>query len=210
MGATPKNKGGGVSEKQNYGTPWCFFNFCEEQVRKVTGYGFDKDLCAEPSNYKVFDYFTKEQDALRQSWKGIRNGWLNPEYAKTKPFIYKAYDEWKKNGITIFALIPNNSCTEYYVDCVKWAQTWKITGRVEFYEPGTEIAEGANPNSMVLAIFSDHQFIMGDMEGNENFLSWKEIKRLYPDVPQFKRKKQDDATVKRLEEQLLMNLDSNG
>lgn len=206
MSGKQLNKGGGVSEKQNYGTPWTFYNFCNEQVEKATGSGFDKDVCAEWNNCKHPDYFTEEDNSLMQSWKGIKNAWCNPEFAKSKHFVPKAFDEWKENQVTTVLLIPVSSCTYHFRDCVARGQVWFIFGRIGFYEPDTEVAKGQNPQSMALVVFSDYKFEMGDMSGQLNYLSWPEIDRIYPDEPPFMRTQGGEYTERKLEKQMIIDL----
>ena len=61
-------------------------------------FDFDLDACASPTNAKCPRYFTKEQDALRQSWHGTV--WMNPPYGdEILPFMQKAYEESVAVGV---------------------------------------------------------------------------------------------------------------
>lgn len=57
-------------------------------------YSFTTDLAANPSNAKCGHYFTEEDDALKQSWLGLR-GFCNPPYSNglQNKFTKKAYEE---------------------------------------------------------------------------------------------------------------------
>lgn len=54
------------SKKMDWATPQKFFDDLNSEFH------FTLDPCADSSNHKCENYFTQEQDGLRQSWGGDR------------------------------------------------------------------------------------------------------------------------------------------
>lgn len=69
------NKGMFSSKTDQWETPQDFF---EELDRE---FHFDLDPCADETNHKTPEYFTKEQDGLLQDWSG-RRVFCNPPYGR--------------------------------------------------------------------------------------------------------------------------------
>jgi len=81
-------------------------------------------------------------DSLNQEWVGAKGNkldvWCNPPHTKTKQFVKKAYEQWKKHNINIMMIIPANSvCTEYAKKYIyKNAKCYPIFGRIRFWKDG--------------------------------------------------------------------------
>jgi phage N-6-adenine-methyltransferase len=91
---------------------------------------FDLDACASPANAKCPRYFTKEQDALRQSWHGTV--WMNPPYGdEIGAFMQKAYEE-SLAGATVVCLVPSRTDTRWWHGYAKRGQISFLRGRVKF------------------------------------------------------------------------------
>lgn len=73
------------SQSVEWATPQDFFDKLNEMFH------FELDVCATPENAKCTRYFTKEQDGLKQEWKGTC--WMNPPYGRViGAWIKKAYE----------------------------------------------------------------------------------------------------------------------
>jgi len=123
-----KFKGLFSSLSPEYPTPdWLFKKLDEE-------FHFDLDPAATPENAKCPNYYTKEQDGLRQPWYG--NVFLNPPYGKEiKKWMKKAYEEVKvyKRANVVVALIPSRTDTSWWHDYVMKADEIRfIRGRLRF------------------------------------------------------------------------------
>lgn len=53
---------------------------------------FTLDVAASPHNAKCRDYFTPDDDGLKQPWDG--SVWCNPPYSDCGAWVRKAWDEW--------------------------------------------------------------------------------------------------------------------
>ena len=77
---------------------------------------FDLDPATAPSNpMDAKRFFTKQDDALKQEWKGS-NVYLNPPYGRIiSKFIDKAILEWESgNAQRIVMLLPSRTCTKWF------------------------------------------------------------------------------------------------
>jgi len=92
---------------------------------------FDLDACASPENAKCERYFTREQDALKQEWKGTV--WMNPPYGRrrTEVFMAKAHES-SLAGATVVCLVPARTCTAWWHDHAKQGTVMFLRGRLRF------------------------------------------------------------------------------
>ncbi len=167
MGKTIENLGGGKGD-QNYGTPRYFYEYFNEY------FGFTRDCCADEINHKHEKYWSKQDNALEQSWKD-EILWCNPPFGQIADFAEKAYNELQKHGTTTVMITPNYSGTFYYQDYISKAQIWHITGRIRFQLPGRQELAGENPNYMIIVVFSPRRCRMGNMSGEVNLLNLQKI-----------------------------------
>jgi len=89
-------------------TPQDFF----DELNKEFNFGLD--ACALPSNAKCANFFTPEQDGLKQDWTGHGAVFLNPPYGREiGKWIKKAHEEAQK-GATVVALLPARTDTRWF------------------------------------------------------------------------------------------------
>jgi len=116
------------SETHTWETPIDLFN----SVNAV--YNFTLDACAEDLTAKVVNYYTKEQDALIQDWKGVV--WCNPPYGRQQgKFVLKAIEEVVKgNAKTVVCLIPSRTDTKLWQEHIfkHASEVFFIKGRLRF------------------------------------------------------------------------------
>lgn len=99
-----------LSKKHNWETPQDFFDRYDRQ------YHFEIDVCATKKNAKCKKYFTKKNNGLKQSWKGVC--WMNPPYGREiGRWVSKAWHEAQK-GNTIVALLPARTDTKWFHDWI--------------------------------------------------------------------------------------------
>lgn len=139
------------SKKQDWATPIEFINWAvEEGVMCQPTF----DVAAAPHNAKAPKYFTKEDNALIQSWpSGVL--FCNPPFGnELKLFISKALDElWAgPEKMEVWFLIPARVDTIWFHELV-WPnaeEIYFIRGRLNFLEHGKEKKANATfPNMLV-------------------------------------------------------------
>jgi phage N-6-adenine-methyltransferase len=69
-------------------------------------------VCATPENAKCANYFTTEQDALRQEWTG--SVFCNPPYGPEISRWLKKALESSQHGGTVVCLVPARTDTAWW------------------------------------------------------------------------------------------------
>jgi phage N-6-adenine-methyltransferase len=91
------------------------------------------DVCASKKNAKLDNYWTIEQDALKQDWIG--NCWMNPPFSRNlNKWVKKACRDSNEFGGTKVCLVPVRSNTKWWAEVVKFAEIRFIIGEVNFNE----------------------------------------------------------------------------
>lgn len=97
----------------------------------IKEFSLTKDVCADENNYKLPDYWTKEDDALSKSWRG--NCWMNPPFDKNiNKWVRKACNDAEEFGGTKVCLIPVRSNTKWWAEVCQKAEIRFINGEVNF------------------------------------------------------------------------------
>lgn len=108
-------------------------------------YGFNLDACATPQNAKCKRYFTKEQDGLKQEWRGVV--WMNPPYGRQiGKWIKKAYESCL-DGAIVVCLVPSRTDTAWWHDYCMRGEIEFIRGRLKF---GGSIDNAPFPSAIVI------------------------------------------------------------
>lgn len=116
------------SAKEDWETPQDFFDALDREFH------FDLDPCADDTNAKCADYYTKEQNGLLKDWGG-RCVFCNPPYGRTSTgeWIKKCYEEAQKPGTVVVALIPARTDTKFFHEYIYHkAEIRFIKGRLHF------------------------------------------------------------------------------
>lgn len=118
------NSGLFTSTTDLWATPQGFF----DEYNHI--YQFDLDVCATPENAKCSRYFTKEQDGLKQDWKGAC--WMNPPYGREiGNWVKKAYES-SLGGALVVCLLPARTDTAWFHDYCAKGNIKFIRGRLKF------------------------------------------------------------------------------
>lgn len=95
-------------------------------------FGFTFDLCANHENAKCHRYFTKETDALAQSWLPGEVYWMNPPYGHgIGVWVERAYHA-SQRGATVVCLLPASVSTAWFHDYCQRGEVRFVRGRVKF------------------------------------------------------------------------------
>lgn len=92
------NAGLFTSKSDEWATPQDFFDKLNDEFH------FILDVCATAENAKCKRYFTKEQNGLKQEWKGVC--WMNPPYGRQiSLWVYKALESARGGRqLSVFSL----------------------------------------------------------------------------------------------------------
>ena len=114
------------SKSDEWETPEATFRKLDQE------FGFDLDPCASDNNHKCEEYYTKEQDGLKQSWEG-RRVWCNPPYGRQiAKWVEKAHQE-SQRGALVVMLIPARTDTKWFHEWIYGkAEIRFIRGRIKF------------------------------------------------------------------------------
>lgn len=91
---------------------------------------FDLDACATHENAKCDKYFTVDDDALKQDWRGTV--FMNPPYGREiEAFMCKAYEESLKDA-TVVCLVPARTDTRWWHHYARRGKIIYLRGRLKF------------------------------------------------------------------------------
>ncbi len=94
-------------------------------------FSFSLDPCACASNAKCRNFFTREQDGLRQAWTG-HTVFMNPPYGRViGRWIEKAY-QTSREGSLVVALLPARTDASWWHDYVMKGEIRLLRGRLTF------------------------------------------------------------------------------
>lgn len=137
--------------KQDVETP---ANFINAVVRRFGALAWD--LAASAENAKAPQFFTPQQDSLKQHWHLIMiEGWcwLNPQFGNIEPWVKKCAIESAK-GARILLLVPAS------VDSNWWAyHVHPFASTVLFLRPRLQFVGHKDPfpKGLALCVYDGHQ-----------------------------------------------------
>ena len=129
------------SKTDLWSTPIDFYRYYGEK------YSLNLDVCATDENAKCENYFTIEDDGLKQDWSQHGNVWMNPPYGREIiHWMKKAYEESLK-GVTVVCLVPSRTDT-------KWWHEYAMKGDIEFIRGRLKFGNSKNsapfPSAIVI------------------------------------------------------------
>ena len=113
------------SKTELWETPQSFFDALNAEFK------FTLDACATPENTKCTQFYSPEQDGLKQEWSG--SVWCNPPYGRQiHLWIRKAYES-SLTGATVVMLIPARTDTKIWHELIfPHAEVRFVPGRLKF------------------------------------------------------------------------------
>jgi phage N-6-adenine-methyltransferase len=110
------------SATDDWATPQAFFDEWNSY------FDFDLDACADDHNAKCANYYTKEDDALKQPWSG--RVWMNPPYGREiEQWMHKAYN---CGAEVVVCLVPARTDTKWWHNYAKKGDVFFLKGRLKF------------------------------------------------------------------------------
>ena len=135
------------SDRQDWATPQALFDVLDRE------FYFALDAAASVSNTKCREFYSKEDDALTQSWcVGAGEAvWLNPPYGREiGKWIKKAYEESQK-GFPVVCLTFCRTDTRWWHDyAMRAAEIRLVPGRITFVG-----ADAGAPAPSCLLVFDE-------------------------------------------------------
>jgi len=127
-------------------TPQYVFDYLDHEFH------FDLDVCATHYNAKCKEYYTKEDDGLKQPWFGTV--FMNPPYGRTiDKWVAKAVEYAKNGGVTV-AVLPSRTDN-------RWWQTFVMQSTEIRFVQGRFNFDGYNscaPFPTAIAIFGTPKY----------------------------------------------------
>jgi phage N-6-adenine-methyltransferase len=123
--ARVRNDGRWHSRGSDWATPSELFYKLDDEFH------FSLDVCASDWNFKKRNYFTEEQDGLKQDW-GNNVCWMNPPYGKAlNDWMEKAWQSYLKGAIVV-CLVPSATDTEWWHKFAMRGEIRFLRGRPRF------------------------------------------------------------------------------
>lgn len=115
-----------TSNSEEWATPQDFYDQLDREFR------FTLDPCSTDENAKCGKHYTKEQDGLKQDWKG-ETVFCNPPYGrKVGAWVKKCYEHSLRGGVAVL-LIHARTDTAWFHDWIYGkAEIRFVRGRLHF------------------------------------------------------------------------------
>ena len=135
------------SKTDMWATPQEFYDKLNDE------FNFTLDPCATEDNAKCDNFFTVDDDGLKQDWSG-NIVFCNPPYGRAiKEWVKKSYEESLKNNTTVVMLIPSRTDTIYFHEFIYGkAEIRFIKGRLKFGD-----AKNSAPFPSVVVIYRNNE-----------------------------------------------------
>lgn len=135
------------SGKDDWETPQKFFDELNEE------FNFTLDPCCTHENAKCQKHYTIDENGLEQDWGG-ETVFCNPPYSKKggqDKWVRKCYEESKKPGTMVVALLPVRTDTQRFHDYILGkAEIRFVRGRLYFEVGGVGVGRAPFPNMVCI------------------------------------------------------------
>jgi phage N-6-adenine-methyltransferase len=134
------------SQSPNWETPPALFRMLDAE------FGFELDVCATARNAKCAKFFSPEDDALKQEWRGVC--WMNPPYGRDiGAWMAKAYCS-SLQGATVVCLVPARTDTQWWHEFAMRGEIRFLQGRLKF-----ENAPTSAPFPSAIVVFRPKRYL---------------------------------------------------
>lgn len=130
-------------DRDSWRTPPWLFAFL------FTRFGpFSLDVAADQDNALCQDYFTRDRDALTQSWLSL-NAFCNPPFSKPLPWVEKAIAEAER-GASVTMILPTHRNERWAALARRATERIEFEGRVNYLRPDGSPSGGNSGGTQVL------------------------------------------------------------
>jgi phage N-6-adenine-methyltransferase len=106
---------------------------------------FNLDVASNRSNRKCSEYFDLHTDGLAHSWQSHRV-WCNPPFSHLRPWVEKAWEEYRAGCELIVMLLPANRCEQpWWQDLIEPYRDSRGPIETRFYRGRFNFASPENP-----------------------------------------------------------------
>ena len=135
------------SKTDMWATPQEFYDKLNDE------FNFTLDPCATEDNAKCDNFFTVDDNGLKQDWSG-NIVFCNPPYGRAiKEWVKKSYEESLKKNTTVVMLIPSRTDTIYFHEFIYGkAEIRFIKGRLKFGD-----AKNSAPFPSIVVIYRNNE-----------------------------------------------------
>ena len=135
-------------------------------------FNFTVDVAASAENTHCQEYIDETENALGcREWApdfyldspAGHYVWCNPPYSDIMPWVKKAAEQSKRNGIGVVMLVMADTSVGWYAEAIKTCQEVRFVtgGRLAFINPETKQPVGGNNKGSMFLIW--HPFSRGDL-----------------------------------------------
>ena len=130
------------SQEHDWSTPDELFALLKKEFR------FRLDVCASKWNAKCERFYSKKDDGLAQTWRGVC--WMNPPYGnEISAWVRKAHASAQKSS-TLVCLLPARVDTAWWWDYVITGEIRFLKGRLAFTRRGQDSTTAPFPSAIVV------------------------------------------------------------
>ncbi len=140
------------SRSDEWETPPSLFSKLDEEFH------FTIDVCANSQNRKCDCFYSKEEDGLKQIWKGVC--WMNPPYGRViGQWVEKAYRSTLETASAVVCLLPARTDMAWWHDYVipHSAEIRFLRGRIRFSN-----AKAGAPFPSAIVVFKSQKNTQGE------------------------------------------------
>ena len=91
---------------------------------------FTLDVCATPATAKCAQFYTPQDNAIWQPWRGVC--WMNPPYGRDIVLWMRRAWESAQAGATVVCLVPSRTDTAWWHDFAMRGEIRFLRGRLRF------------------------------------------------------------------------------
>ena len=139
-----------VALRQTWETPKLLFTHLDDTFK------FTLDVAAETHNAKAPNFYTWQQDGLKQPWGPGQRVWCNPPFKTIQPWVVKGLHAMRELDTLSVFLVPASVDTSWFHKIVMpHSLWWLFQGRINFRPPSNAVKNDSGPSFGCMLILMD-------------------------------------------------------